>query len=166
MVINDGLRDYIRLTDQENNISMATPEVIKKKYEFKIGDNIARVSQPNGEEFLDSRRKFFALPGFRNQIEIPLVTKLKEGELAVVLTWMQGTYINGNKVEIENLDLHVEFQPSDTSLCNVDFSQRQCNGVKLTQDSYDTDSQFVTVQAIKFEKIGDFDYMVYSRRNI
>lgn len=79
---------------------------------------------------------------------------------------MQGTYVNGNRVEIENLDLHVEFQPSDTSLCNVDFSQRQCNGVKLTQDSYDTDSQFVTVQAIKFDKIGDFDYMVYSKRNI
>lgn len=66
LVINDGLRDYIRLNDQENNISMATPEVIKKKLEIKVGENIARVSQPNGEEFLDSRRKFFALPGFNN----------------------------------------------------------------------------------------------------
>ena len=103
---------------------MSTPEAIKKKYEIKIGENIASVSQPNGIEFLDNKRKFFALPGFSNQIEIPLVTKLKQGELAVVLTWMQGSYINGNKVEIENLDLHVEFQPSDTSLCNVDFSQR------------------------------------------
>ena len=45
---------------------MATPEVIKKKLEIKVGENIARVSQPNGEEFLDSRRKFFALPGFNN----------------------------------------------------------------------------------------------------
>lgn len=60
----------------------------------------------------------------------------------------------------------MEFQASETSVCNVDFSQRQCNGVKLTQDSYDTDSQFVTVQAVKFDKIGDFDYMVYSKRNI
>lgn len=109
LVINDGIKDYITLNDQESNISMATPEVIKKRYEIKVGENIARVSQPHGEEFLDSRRKFFALPGFSNQIEIPLVTKLKEGELAVVLTWIQGTYINGNKVEIENLDLHVEF---------------------------------------------------------
>jgi hypothetical protein len=45
---------------------MSAPEVIKKKYEIKVGENVARVSQPNGEEFLDSRRKFFALPGFSN----------------------------------------------------------------------------------------------------
>ena len=37
---------------------------------------------------------------------------------------MQGTYVNGKDVEIENLDLHIEFQPSETSLCNVDFSER------------------------------------------
>ena len=68
------------------------------------------------------------------------MTKLKEGELAIVLTWMPGTYVNGNTVEVENLDLHVEFQASETSICDVDFTQRECNGVKLTQDSYDTDS--------------------------
>lgn len=135
-----------------------------------MGENVIQVSQQPGAdgqiEFLKSKRTFFALPGFSNQIEIPLVTKLKKGELAVVLTWMQGTYVNGKNVEIENLDLHIEFQPSETSLCNVDFSERQCNGVRLTQDSYDTDSQFVTVQAAKFDKIGDFDYMIYSKRNI
>ena len=49
-----------------------------------------------GDEFLDAKRKFFALPGFGNQIEIPLVPKLKPGELAVVLTWMPGTFVNGN----------------------------------------------------------------------
>ena len=98
---------------------MNTPEVIKKKYEIKYGENIASASQPNGEEFLDNKRKFFALPGFSNQIEVPLVTKLKEGELAVVLTWMQGSYVNGINGDIENRDLHVEFQPSDTSLCKL-----------------------------------------------
>ena len=66
LVINDGLHDYIYLNEQENNISMSAPEVIKKKYELRVGENVARVSQPNGEEFLDSRRKFFALPGFSN----------------------------------------------------------------------------------------------------
>jgi hypothetical protein len=88
---------------------MAAPEVLKKHYEIKSGENYALISQPNGEEFLDAKRKFFALPGFSNQIEIPLVTRLKEGELAIVLTWMQGTYVNGNQVETEDLDLHVEF---------------------------------------------------------
>jgi len=31
LVINDGLKDYIALNDQESNISMASPEVIKKR---------------------------------------------------------------------------------------------------------------------------------------
>lgn len=132
LIVDDGLHEYIKLNDQENNISMAAPEVLKDHYEIKTGENIAHISQPGGEDFLDAKRQFFALPGFSNQIEIPLVSKLKDGELAVVLTWMQGTYVSGGEVEVENLDLHVEFQPSESSLCNVDFSQRQCNGVKLT----------------------------------
>jgi hypothetical protein len=32
-------------------------------------------------------------------IEIPLVTKLKDGELAVVLSWQQGSSQNGNEIE-------------------------------------------------------------------
>ena len=109
LTVDDGYTEYIRLRDQENNISMAAPEVLKRGFGSKSGEKVARISQPSGEEFLDAKRKFLALPGFSNQIEIPLVPKLKEGELAVVLTWMPGTYVSGGQVEIENLDLHVEF---------------------------------------------------------
>jgi hypothetical protein len=38
-----------------------------------------------------------------------MVAKLKDGELAVVLTWNQGSKIVGNNVELQDLDLHVEF---------------------------------------------------------
>jgi hypothetical protein len=64
------------------------------------------------------------------------------------------------------LDLHVEFKASDTVLCTVDYTNRQCNGVKMTADSFITDNKLSTVQAIKFDKIGDFEYMVYASRSI
>ena len=52
----------------------------------------------NTEEnvFLESKRKFFNLPGQSSNIEIPLVSKLLDGELAVVLTWNQGAKVHGN----------------------------------------------------------------------
>ena len=31
------------------------------------------------------------------------------GELAVVLTWTEGTSIKGNTVQMQNMDLHVQF---------------------------------------------------------
>jgi hypothetical protein len=48
----------------------------------------------------------------------------------------------------------------------VDYTERQCNGVKMTSDSFYTDNKMSTVQAIKFDKIGDFEYMVYASRSI
>lgn len=56
LVVEDGLHEYIRLNDQENNISMAAPEVLKNHYEIKTGENIARISQPGGDDFLDAKR--------------------------------------------------------------------------------------------------------------
>jgi hypothetical protein len=42
-------------------------------------------------------------------VEVPLVSKLQDGELAVVLTWTQGATISGNNAILNNLDLHIEF---------------------------------------------------------
>lgn len=86
------------------------------------------------------------LPGQNTKIEIPLVSKLKEGELAVVLTWTQGANVLSNhNVNLQNLDLHVEFQPSDSVICRVDYLMRQCNGVQLTGDNYLVDNKYTTM---------------------
>jgi hypothetical protein len=54
------------------------------------------------------------LHGQPSAIEIPLVGNLLDGELAVVLMWTQGSKVNGKNVEMQNLDLHVEYQAADT----------------------------------------------------
>jgi hypothetical protein len=71
------------LHDQENYIDIEGQDA---KNTPKIGENLISASQPDGV-FLDSHRKFFALDGQKTVIEIPLVTKLKDGEMAVVLSW-------------------------------------------------------------------------------
>ena len=81
------------------------------------------------------------------------------------MSWMEGTDIHNTRVEMENLDIHVEFQPQDDVLCTVDHSMRQCNGVKLTADSASTGGRLVQTQAVKFDYLGDFDYLVYASRN-
>jgi hypothetical protein len=58
---------------------------------------------------MESKRKFFNFANQPNIIEIPLIDKLKNGELAIVLTWTSGALVNGKTVELQNLDLHVEF---------------------------------------------------------
>ena len=65
-------------------------------------------------------------------------------------------------VNVQDLDLRVQFQPSDTVLCEVDFSLRQCNGVRMTADALVDKDSFKTIQAVKFDEIGDFNYMVYT----
>ena len=49
-------------------------------------------------------------------------------------------------------------------MCHVDFSMRQCSGVRLSTDRLITDGKFTTVQVAKFDKVGDFAYMVYAER--
>lgn len=36
----------------------------------------------------------------------------------------------------------------------------------MTADSFSTDNRVSTIQAIKFDKIGDFNYMVYASRSL
>jgi len=43
---------------------------------------------------------------------------------------------------------------------------RTCNGVTLTTDSLSTNGKITTIQVAKFDKIGDFDYMVYAERSV
>jgi len=52
----------------------------------RVGENIVTVTEEDGD-FLESRRKFFALTGQPTVIDMPLVSPLKDGQLAVVLTW-------------------------------------------------------------------------------
>ena len=63
------------------------------------------------------------------------------------------------------MDLHAEFIPTESVKCTVDTSQRQCSGVVLTSDSYMTNGLVKTIQALKFSKVGDFNYMIYTSRN-
>ena len=130
-----------------------------------MGESIVKVTTDENA-FIQSKRRFFNLPGQPANIDIPLVSKLLDGELAVVLTWTQGAKVHEKQVDLQSLDLHVEYKVSDTVICNVDYTERQCNGVKMSSDSFLTDNKMSTVQAIKFDKIGDFRYMVYASRSI
>lgn len=42
---------------------------------------------------------------------------------------------------------------------------RQCNGVKLVTDKFYSSDTIKTIQAVKFDQIGDFQYMVYASRS-
>jgi len=43
---------------------------------------------------------------------------------------------------------------------------RNCNGVTLTTDSLVSEGKLTTVQVAKFDKVGDFDYMIYAERSM
>ena len=42
---------------------------------------------------------------------------------------------------------------------------RQCNGVRLTTDRIYSEERLLTVQASKFDFIGDFSYLVFASRS-
>jgi len=159
--INDGLKNYYHLEDQENFITLGSQD---SKTIPHIGENTISVSSDE-DAFVDSKRNFFTLPGMDTNIEVPLVSKLQDGELAVVLSWTQGSTVSGSSAIQNNLDLHIEFQTSPSVLCQIDFTGRQCGGVKLTTDSISTDGKFTQIQAAKFDHVGDFNYMVYASRS-
>jgi hypothetical protein len=160
--LNNGRgKDYYELDGQENIIEIPSKD---SKSVPEVGENEVTI-QSADKNFQDSTREFLTLPAQVTNVDIPLVSHLKDGELAVVLTWFEGSNIQGTKVEMQNLDLHVEFQPQDDVLCTVDHAMRQCNGVKLTADSLSTDDRVTQVQAAKFDYIGDFNYLIYASRN-
>lgn len=64
-----------------------------------IGENKVAVTERDNV-FANSQRTFFALPGEKSVIEMPLVSKLKDGEIAVVLSWTSGQNVVGNNIEI------------------------------------------------------------------
>jgi hypothetical protein len=119
-VLNDGMENYFRLEEQESEINL--PQADTRDVP-RIGENTALVTS-NDMAFQDSDREFFTLPAQFTNIEIPLVSQLRDGELAVVLTWTEGTTIKGTQVLMQNMDLHVEFQPAEDVLCTVDHAMR------------------------------------------
>ena len=42
---------------------------------------------------------------------------------------------------------------------------RQCNGVRITTDRIFTEGKVTSIQAAKFDYLGDFNYIVYASRN-
>jgi hypothetical protein len=113
-------RNYYQLNDQENYIEIGIQD---SKSVPRIGENRVAVTEKDAV-FSNSQRTFFALQGEKSVIEMPLVSRLKDGELAVVLSWTSGQNVVGNNVEIQNLDLHVDFEASETVMCNVDYAMR------------------------------------------
>ena len=129
------------LEDQESEINIPQADTRETP---RIGENNVLVTA-NDLAFQDSKREFFTLPAQFTSIEIPLVSQLKDGELAVVLTWTEGTTIKGTQVLMQNMDLHIEFQPADDVLCTIDHTMRQCNGVRLTADRASTGGRMTAV---------------------
>lgn len=83
-LIDDLGSQYYEELDQDNVI-----DIVDKPREPKIGKNIAHVTTESNV-FYPSDREFFALKGMPSEVEVPLVAKLKDGELAVVLTYTNG----------------------------------------------------------------------------
>ena len=58
----------------------------------------------------------------------------------------------------------MQFQPDSDIECTVDHAMRQCGGVRMTTDKLITNGMITTIQAIKFDSIGDFNYLMYTSR--
>jgi len=83
------------MSDMENLITVGENDTAQ----VEPGENIVEVTTETGE-FLDSRRTIFSLPGLPKLVDIPLVPVLKDGQLAVVLTWSQGQKTMGSYTEM------------------------------------------------------------------
>jgi hypothetical protein len=55
--------------------------------------------------------------------------------------------------------MHVEFVASRDIYCKVDFSMRACGGVRYMSDTIQGGDH--GADAIKFERVGDYQYLVY-----
>jgi len=169
--INDDYDDYdisfsnpmgevfYSLGSQDNSIILGQGDDVPR-----VGENLIHIASVDGL-WHQAERTFYALPVQPTLVEIPLISKLKNGELALVLEWQQGTSVNGQDIRQHNLDLHVEFKPSEDVLCTVDTATRQCNGAKLTADSQITNGVLTSIQAVKLSKVGNFDYLIWASQN-
>lgn len=96
-------------------------------------------------------QKFYALSQLEKLRSFPMVPYLEEGQLGLVLTW-------GNFAP-RDLDIHVEFIAAQDILCEVDYSMRACGGVRYMSDTIQGGNR--GADAVKFEKVGDYQYLVY-----
>lgn len=81
--LSDDKNLYFNLNQQDNVIEIGDEESLTIPH---IGENLIEVSDEESV-FHTSQVQFFSFHGHSTEIQIPLVAKLKEGELAVVLTW-------------------------------------------------------------------------------
>lgn len=68
-----------------------------------------------------------------------------------MLTWGQNAP--------RDLDIHVEFIAAPDILCKVDYSMRGCGGVRYMSDTIQGGDH--GADAVKFESVGDYQYLVY-----
>ena len=98
-------------------------------------------------------QRFYSLPAppyTKNMKPIAMVPWLYAGELTLMLNWGSSP---------ADLDLHVEFIVSPTIMCKCDFSMHSCGGVRYITDTIEGGERGADV--IKFDWIGDFQYIVY-----
>lgn len=126
----------------------------------KVGWNEAEVSVDDGS-YKTATLPFQALPGQETNFEIPLVSKLRQGELVAVLQWKSGA-INDKSIDLK---LHTQFVAAEDALCNVDIYSRNCNGLHISMDSFLGQEKSSHSQAIRFSKLGPFNYLVYASLN-
>ena len=100
--------------------------------------------------------RFYILKDAGNIKGIPMVPRLEDGQIALVLTW-GNAFAEGER----DLDINVEFVASDTVICSVDFTNRRCGGVSYLTDTVDLSSGSNS-DVIKFDSLNaDFQYLVY-----
>jgi hypothetical protein len=107
IALRDGMLNNIYQVDEQEN-------VVDVGSEFnlpRIGLNTVEASSTSNL-FYPASRSFHDLKGQTTNVEIPLVSKLKDGELAVVMTWSTGSKAQANNQVLQSdLQLHVEFEP-------------------------------------------------------
>lgn len=130
-------------------------ELSSQRYKFLAKDNYyngffdlnglnsgAWVAITESKGYMHNLQRFYALPSppYTEQMRpMPMVPDLKAGELSLVLTWDHAP---------KDLDLHVEFAVSPTTLCKSDFSMHSCGGVNYLTDS---DEGYTGADTIKFD---------------
>jgi hypothetical protein len=119
-------------------------------FNLEEGPNIV-IAEAKG--YHNNFQRFYAFPSppYTSEIRpIPMVKQLDPSQLEIILTWSHSP---------KDLDLHVEFIASPTILCKSDYTMKHCGGVELLTDSQNSGEKGADV--IKFNYIGDFQYIVY-----
>lgn len=79
-------------------------------------------------------------------------------KMRLVLTWTSGEY---NSTYNRDLDLFVDFQVDDATICSVGFYNPLCQGVETNFDGQNNHEDITNAETISFKAIGSYTYIVY-----